>query len=66
MDKSKKIKNTSASIRQRLFNISQSSNRPFQEVLQYYAIERFIDRFSKSRYKNQLILKGVLMFCILI
>ncbi len=62
--KKSESKNISASVRQRLFNLAQSSRRPFQEVLQYYMIERFIDRFSKSVYKNKLILKGALMFSI--
>ncbi len=55
-------KNVSASIRQRLLNLSQTSKRPFQEILQYYAMERFIHRFAQSPYKNKLILKGGLMF----
>lgn len=56
------ITNVSASIRQRLFNLAQATHRPFQEVLQYYAMERFIDRFSRSPYKDRLVLKGALMF----
>jgi hypothetical protein len=55
-------KNISTSIRQRLLNLSQLSKRPFQEILQYYAMERFIHRFSLSPYKDKLILKGGLMF----
>ena len=37
-------KNVSASVRQRLFNLAQSSGRAFQEVMQYYMMERFITR----------------------
>lgn len=59
-----KPKNISASVRQRLFNLAQTSTRPFQEILQYYMMERFIDRFSRSSYKNKFILKGGLMFSI--
>lgn len=55
-------KDVSVSIRQHLLNLSQNSKRPFQEILQYYAMERFIYRFSQSPYKNKLILKGGLMF----
>ena len=37
-------------------------NRPFAEVLQYYGMERFLYRFSKSEYVDTFILKGALMF----
>src|ERR1700722_3106518 len=58
----KKISNIGASVRQRLLTLARKSNRPFNEVLQYYMIERFIYRLSKSKYKHKLILKGALMF----
>ncbi len=56
------IKDVSASIRQRLLNLSVQSKRPFEEVLQYYMIERFIYRLSISPYRDLFILKGALMF----
>jgi len=56
--------NISASIKQRLLNLAKSTRHPFQEVLEYYMMERFIYRFSKSPYKSKLILKGGLMFSI--
>lgn len=34
-------KNLSESIRQRLKNLSEQRNRPFDEILRYYAMERF-------------------------
>ncbi len=49
MDK-KIIKDLGASIKQRLLNFAREKGRPFNEVLQYYMIERFIDRLSKSVY----------------
>tara|TARA_R110002110_G_C13427504_1_gene715007 strand:+ start:829 stop:1749 length:921 start_codon:yes stop_codon:yes gene_type:complete len=55
------IKDVSASIRQKLLNLSVKSKRPFEEVLQYYMIERFIYRLSISAYKDLFILKGALM-----
>jgi len=58
------VKNNSASVRQRLFNFSRESGRPFDEILQYYMMERFIDRLSRSPYKKQFILKGALMFVV--
>jgi predicted nucleotidyltransferase component of viral defense system len=58
------IKNIQASIRARLQNIARETNRPFAEVLQYYAMERFLYRFSKSQYAGNFILKGALMFTV--
>jgi hypothetical protein len=58
------IKDLSVSIRQRLLNFAREARRPFDEVLQYYMIERFIYRLSKSPYKNRFILKGALMLVV--
>lgn len=55
------IKNMSASVRQRLLNYAQSSGRPFGEVLQYYAMERFLYRLSVSPHAGKFLLKGALM-----
>jgi len=57
----RKITNLPASIRQRLLQVAQASNRPFQEVLQYYAMERFLFRLSVSPHVDKFILKGALM-----
>jgi predicted nucleotidyltransferase component of viral defense system len=54
----------SASIRQRLFDLSKRENRPFGEILQYYAIERFLFRLSKSKYADRFILKGALLLSV--
>jgi len=42
------VKNMGASVRQRLLNYAKASGRPFAEVLQYYAMERFLYRLSVS------------------
>jgi predicted nucleotidyltransferase component of viral defense system len=55
-------KNIPASIRQRLLNKAHITNRSFNEILQYYAIERFLYRISRSRYAAKFILKGALLF----
>jgi predicted nucleotidyltransferase component of viral defense system len=55
-------KNVPASIRQRLLNKAHETNRSFNEILQYYAIERFLYRISRSGYADKFILKGALMF----
>lgn len=54
-------KNIAASVRQRLLNISRSEGRPFQEVLQFYAMERFLYRLSRSACVEKYILKGALL-----
>ncbi len=50
--------NLPASVRQRLKNIADTSGRPFSEVLQWYAIERFLARLAMTPYKDTLVLKG--------
>lgn len=60
----KTIKNIPASIRARLQNIAGETGRPFSEVLQYFAMERFLYRFSRSEYVDQFVLKGALMFTV--
>lgn len=56
------LKNIAASVRQRLINRSRSDMRPFQELVQYYAMERFLYRLSLSKHSKRFILKGALMF----
>ena len=53
----KEVKNIEASIKARLKNKAQETNRPFAEVMQYYGMERFLYRFSKSKYADKFILK---------
>jgi hypothetical protein len=55
------LKNIAASVRQRLLDKSRSDIRPFQELAQYYAMERFLYRLSLSKHSNRFILKGALM-----
>ncbi|MEP7359282.1 MAG: nucleotidyl transferase AbiEii/AbiGii toxin family protein, partial [Anaerolineales bacterium] len=55
-------KNIAASVHQRLLNKAHASGSPFNELLQYYAIERFLYRLSKSPYHNRFVLKGALIF----
>lgn len=57
-----KAKNIAASIHQRLLNKARESSRPFNEILQHFAIERFLYRLSKSPYADRFVLKGALMF----
>jgi len=55
------MKNVVASVLARLRNISKSSGAPFQQVLQQYAIERFLYRISKSTHAQGVVLKGALL-----
>lgn len=57
----KKPSNIPASVRARLLNLARKQGRPFNEVLQYYAIERFLYRLSISRHSERFVLKGALM-----
>lgn len=50
-----------ASVRQRLLNRSRLENRPFQELLQYFAMERFLYRLSQSNFADRFVLKGALL-----
>jgi len=56
------VKNLSASVHQKLLNRSHETNQPFNELIQYYGIERLLYRLSLSQYSRQFILKGALMF----
>jgi hypothetical protein len=49
---------------QLLLNESRKTGRPFNELLQYYAIERFLYRLSKSAFAGKFILKGALMLMV--
>jgi predicted nucleotidyltransferase component of viral defense system len=58
------IKDLAASVRQRLLDHARLTNRPFQEVLQYYAMERFLYRLSQSPHASNFVLKGALMLTV--
>jgi len=57
-------KNIAASVRQRLLIKARETGRPFSELLQYFAMERFLYRLSKSRYADNFVLKGALMLTV--
>lgn len=60
----REVTNLPASVHQKLLNKATESSRPFNELLQYFAMERFIYRLSKTRHANKFILKGALMFSV--
>jgi hypothetical protein len=57
----KEKKNLPASIHQRLLNLARAENRPLNELLQYYAIERFLFRLGQLPLRHQFVLKGAQM-----
>ena len=57
-------RNIAVSIHQRLLDKSKESARPFNEISQYYAIERFLYRLSRSPHARKFILKGALMLLV--
>lgn len=60
----KNVTNIQASVRALLQNKAKETNRPFVEVLQYYGMERFLYRFSRSKYTDKFVLKGALLFTV--
>ena len=60
--KNRNVKNVPHSVHNLLANIARSEGRAFQEVLIFYAIERFLYRLSVSPYGDRFVLKGALMF----
>jgi hypothetical protein len=57
-------RNMAASVRQRLLNYARAEGRPFNEVLQYFALERFLYRLGRSPQRGQFVLKGAWMFTV--
>lgn len=57
----KNVSNLAASVQARLQNRARASKRPFQELLQYYAMERFLYRLSTTTHRTRFVLKGALM-----
>ena len=54
-------KNIAASNRAKLLNISRKTGQSFQELVQYFAMSRFLYRLSVSKFSNQFILKGAML-----
>jgi len=58
---SSKAKNIATSVRARLLNIARRIDKPFEELLVLYGLERFLFRLSQSVHKDNFILKGGLL-----
>jgi hypothetical protein len=50
----KAVKNIPASVHQRLKNTAETLGRTFNDLAQYYALERWLFRLSKSKYAEDL------------
>jgi len=59
---SETAKNAPASILHRLRNKARAEGRNAQDLLRYYAIERFLYRLSQSAHAERFVLKGALIF----
>lgn len=55
-------RNVAASVRARLLNRARETQQDFSLVLTRYAIERLLYRISISKYSDQFLLKGALLF----
>lgn len=53
--------NLAASVHHRLKNTARQSGERFNDLLQHYALERFLHRLAESAHRDQFILKGALM-----
>lgn len=53
--------NLAHSVHDRLMALAKERNRPFNELLQYFAMERFLFRLSKSPAGRHFVLKGALL-----
>jgi len=55
-------KNLPASVRQKLANLARERNVDFGLILVKYGLERILFRLSRSRHRDDFILKGALLF----
>ena len=52
------MSNSDQSVKDKLKNISREKNVDFNSVMRFYMYDRFVERLSKSKYKDNFILKG--------
>ncbi|MCC6159307.1 MAG: nucleotidyl transferase AbiEii/AbiGii toxin family protein [Deltaproteobacteria bacterium] len=58
------VTDLAASVHQRLRNLAARTDRPFDELFQRYAMERFLHRLSRSPHAGRFVLKGALMLAV--
>lgn len=52
------MSNSAQSVKDKLRNVSREKNVDFNSVMRFYMYDRFVERLSKSKYKDNFILKG--------
>ena len=52
------MNNSAQAVKDKLKNISKEKNVEFNFIMRFYMYDRFIERLSKSKYKDNFILKG--------
>lgn len=52
------MSNSAQSVKDKLKNISREKNVDFNSTMRFYMYDRFVERLSKSKYKDNFILKG--------
>ena len=57
----RELKNIPASVCARLLSEAKGSGYSFDQVLQYFAIERFLYRLAQTEWADRLIVKGAIM-----
>ena len=57
----REITNTSASVHARLLNVARGSARPFSDLLQVFAMERFLCRLARTPHADRFVLKGAML-----
>ena len=58
----KERKNTAASVKQRLLNLSRQRGEEFNLLLVRYGIERLLYRLGRSEHASEFVLKGAMLF----
>jgi Nucleotidyl transferase AbiEii toxin, Type IV TA system len=59
---SKSVTNIPASVRQRLLNLARERKEDFGLLLTKYSLQRVLYRIAESKYRDQFVLKGALLF----
>lgn len=52
------MNNSAQAVKEKLKNVSREKNADFNSVMRFYMYDRFVERLSKSKYKDNFILKG--------
>jgi len=58
------MKNTAASVRNRLLKLARQRGEDFQLILTRYGLERLLYRLGQSEYRDRFILKGAMLFAL--